>query len=67
MQIHLLDPADDLNLIVAFLYAQAQQMPMLRTFNDSANMAIIAMNRKLGYQPEPGFYFMRAASPWEPQ
>ena len=53
--------------LLAISYAQAQQMPMLRTFNDSANMAIIAMNRKFGYQPESGFYFMRAASPWEPQ
>jgi RimJ/RimL family protein N-acetyltransferase len=47
--------------LLAIGYAQAQQMPVLRTFNDSANMPILAMNRKLGYQPEPGFYFMRAA------
>jgi GNAT superfamily N-acetyltransferase len=45
----------------AIRYAQSQQMPSLRTFNDSANMPILVINRKLGYQPEPGFYFLRAA------
>lgn len=45
----------------AISYAQAQQMPLLRTFNDSANLPILAINRKLGYQPEPGFFFIRAA------
>jgi GNAT superfamily N-acetyltransferase len=45
----------------AISYAQAQQMPILRTFNDSGNMPILALNRKLGYQPEPGFSFIRAA------
>jgi GNAT superfamily N-acetyltransferase len=44
----------------AIRYAQAQQMPSLRTFNDSANLPILVINRKLGYQPEPGFYFLRA-------
>ena len=43
-------------------YAQAQQMPLLRTFNDSANMPILAINRKLGYLPEPGFYFVRGST-----
>jgi GNAT superfamily N-acetyltransferase len=45
----------------AISYAQAQQMPVLRTFTDSANLPILGMNRKLGYQAEPGFYLMRAA------
>jgi len=46
--------------LLAISYAQAQQMPILRTFNDSANLPILAINRKLGYQPEPGFSFIRA-------
>lgn len=45
----------------AIYYAQAQQMPVLSTFTDSANTPILGMNRKLGYQAEAGFYLMRAA------
>lgn len=32
----------------------------LRTNNDSQNAPMRAVNRKLGYQPEPGYYRMRA-------
>ncbi|HEU5100230.1 MAG TPA: GNAT family N-acetyltransferase [Roseiflexaceae bacterium] len=46
--------------LLAISYAQAQHMPELRTFNDSANTPILAINRKLGYRPEPGFYFVMA-------
>jgi RimJ/RimL family protein N-acetyltransferase len=47
--------------LCAIGHAQAQQFPILRTFNDSANLPILAINRKLGYQPEPGFFVLRAA------
>lgn len=30
----------------------------IRTNNDSENAPMLAINRKLGYQPEPGFYVM---------
>ena len=30
----------------------------IRTNNDSENAPMLAVNRKLGYQPEPGFYVM---------
>lgn len=32
----------------------------LRTHNDSENTPMLAVNRKLGYRPEPGYYRMRA-------
>ncbi|HEU5346116.1 MAG TPA: GNAT family N-acetyltransferase [Ktedonobacterales bacterium] len=32
----------------------------LRTNNDSENAPMLAVNRKLGYQPAPGYYRMRA-------
>jgi GNAT superfamily N-acetyltransferase len=46
--------------VYAISYAQAQQIPFLRTFTDSANMPILALNQKLGYQAEPGFFLLRA-------
>lgn len=33
----------------------------LRTDNDSLNAPMLAVNRKLGYRPEPGYYRMRCA------
>jgi GNAT superfamily N-acetyltransferase len=35
----------------------------LRTNNDSENAPMLAVNRKLGYQPDPGYYRMRANLP----
>ena len=32
----------------------------LRTNNDSENAPMLAVNRKLGYQPAPGYYRMSA-------
>ncbi len=32
----------------------------LRTNNDSENAPMLAINRKLGYRPEPGYYRMRS-------
>lgn len=46
--------------VYAISYAQSQQLPILRTFNDSANLPMLAINRKLGYHPEAGVYFMSA-------
>jgi len=38
------------------LLAGREGMLNIRTNNDSANAPILAVNRKLGYIPEPGFY-----------
>jgi RimJ/RimL family protein N-acetyltransferase len=38
----------------------------LRTNNDSENAPMLAINRKLGYQQEPGYLRMRAVLPTEP-
>jgi ribosomal protein S18 acetylase RimI-like enzyme len=35
-------------------YAQAHGARYMRTDNDAQNAAMLALNRKLGYQPEPG-------------
>jgi GNAT superfamily N-acetyltransferase len=37
-------------------YARHCQSRYLRTNNDSENAPMLAVNRKLGYRPEPGFY-----------
>jgi hypothetical protein len=31
-------------------------MHFVRTDNDSKNAPMLAVNRKLGYKPEPGYY-----------
>lgn len=36
--------------------AQQKGMHYVRTDNDSKNAAMLAVNRKLGYTPEPGYY-----------
>jgi GNAT superfamily N-acetyltransferase len=38
------------------LLAQKEGMRYIRTHNDSKNAPMLAINRKLGYQPEPGLY-----------
>ncbi|MDB4895601.1 MAG: family N-acetyltransferase, partial [Firmicutes bacterium] len=37
--------------------------PLMRTNNDSLNGPMLAVNRKLGYRPDPGFYRMRKELP----
>jgi GNAT superfamily N-acetyltransferase len=39
-------------------YAQERGGKTIRTNNDSCNLPMLAINRKLGYQPEPGWYLM---------
>ena len=38
------------------LLARKESMRYIRTHNDSKNAPMLAINRKLGYQPEPGMY-----------
>jgi len=42
--------------LLAIRYARACGAGSLRTDNDSQNAPILAINRKLGYQPEPGVF-----------
>lgn len=45
--------------LVTIRYALAHGMQRMRTDNDSLNGPMLAINRKLGYIPEPGKYFIR--------
>ncbi len=38
------------------LLAKKEGMRYIRTHNDSKNRSMLAVNRKLGYRPEPGYY-----------
>lgn len=38
------------------LLARRAGMRTIRTNNDSLNAPMLAVNRKLGYRPEPGYY-----------
>jgi GNAT superfamily N-acetyltransferase len=40
-------------------YAQAQGAASIRTNNDSRNAPMLAINRRLGYQPLPGWYSLK--------
>lgn len=42
--------------LLAIRLARARGVKMLRTNNDAENAPMLAINRKLGYQPEPGYY-----------
>ncbi len=46
--------------LLAIRAARAHGAGYLRTNNDSENAPMLAVNRQLGYQPEPGYYRMRA-------
>jgi GNAT superfamily N-acetyltransferase len=51
--------AQALKLLV--IHAAIQRgMAYLRTNNDSENAPMLAINRKLGYRPEPGYYRMQS-------
>lgn len=45
--------------LLAIRYARAAGMETLRTNNDSANAPMLAINHKLGYQPQPGKYLLK--------
>jgi GNAT superfamily N-acetyltransferase len=40
------------------LLAKEEGMRYVRTHNDSNNTPMLAVNRKLGYKPEPGYYHL---------
>lgn len=42
--------------VYALQYAKAKGIPYVRTNNHSANERMLAVNRKFGYTPAPGFY-----------
>ena len=44
--------------VLAIRAARARDAAMIRTNNDSQNAPMLAINRALGYQPEPGYYRM---------
>jgi GNAT superfamily N-acetyltransferase len=46
--------------LLAIRAARRHGARYLRTNNDSENAPMLAVNRKLGYQPAPGYYRMRA-------
>lgn len=46
--------------LLAIRAAQRYGVRYLRTNNDAENAPMLAVNRKLGYRPEPGYYRMRA-------
>lgn len=45
--------------LLGIRFARQSGATYIRTNNDSENAPMLAVNRKLGYQPEPGFYRMR--------
>ena len=42
--------------LLAIRYARTTGAALIRTNNDAENAPMLALNRKLGYQPEPGHY-----------
>lgn len=51
--------------LLALRTARTYGVRYLRTNNDSENAPMLAVNRKLGYQREPGYFRMRAELPAE--
>lgn len=48
--------------LVAIRYARARGVRTLHTNNDSLNAPMLAINRKLGYRPQPGKYMLRGSN-----
>ncbi|MFN8493321.1 MAG: GNAT family N-acetyltransferase [Caldilineaceae bacterium] len=48
--------------LVAIRYARSHGVQTLHTNNDSFNAPMLAINRKLGYRPQPGKYMLRRSS-----
>jgi GNAT superfamily N-acetyltransferase len=46
--------------LAGFRYARQEGAVYIRTNNDSLNPAILAINRKLGYQPQAGMYILES-------
>lgn len=44
--------------IMAVRFARQHGARQVRTDNDSLNAPILAINLKMGYQPQPGNYFL---------
>jgi GNAT superfamily N-acetyltransferase len=44
--------------VMAARYARQHGAQTIRTDNDSLNVPILAINRRLGYQPQPGTYLL---------
>lgn len=44
--------------LLSIRVARRREAPYMRTNNDSLNAPMLAVNRKLGYRPEPGVYIM---------
>jgi RimJ/RimL family protein N-acetyltransferase len=49
--------------LLGIRYARAKGALAIRTGNDSQNAPMLAINRKLGYRPEPGIYRLLSAPP----
>ena len=49
--------------LLAIRYARSLGALFVRTHNDSGNAPMLAINRKLGYQPEPGIYGLKKMMP----
>ncbi|MFN8531007.1 MAG: GNAT family N-acetyltransferase [Anaerolineae bacterium] len=44
--------------LLGIRYARGQQVDRIHTNNDSSNEPMLAINRKFGYQPEPGLFWI---------
>jgi GNAT superfamily N-acetyltransferase len=44
--------------VEAAAYARSRSATAIRTHNDSTNAPMLAVNRKLGYRPQPGYFKM---------